>query len=357
MNRKIIHCDADCFFAAIEMRDDPSLRHLPMAVGGHSDRRGVISTCNYAAREYGVHSAMASAHALRLCPDLVIVPGNMDKYRDAAQVMRDIFHDYTDLVEPLSLDEAFLDVSACEQHHGSATLIAQEIRQRIFDSIQITVSAGVANCKFLAKIASDWRKPDGLFVVHPNEAAEFVKTLPVKKLNGVGKVTANKLHTLNIHTCGDILQWTLLELNQHFGSFGKRLYELARGIDTRPVKPNRIRKSLSVEHTYPNDLPNLLSCKNQLPDLLVELRRRVSKLDDKYRVSKAFVKVKFNDFSSTTLERVGTAARISDYQQMLEQALERSQLPVRLLGIGVRFFNIDADDAPTQLELFPNVPP
>ena len=344
--RKIIHCDADCFYAAIEMRDNPYLRGRPVAVGGSSERRGVISTCNYEARRYGVHSAMASGQALSLCPELILLPGNMEKYKVASATMRAIFQDYTDLVEPLSLDEAYLDVTDSKAHQGSATRIAEEIRQRIHDQLNITVSAGVAPSKFLAKIASDWKKPDGLFVIAPNQVEEFVRKLPVRKIHGVGRVTTEKMHTLGIQTCADLRRFGLERLNENFGSFGERLYQLSTGEDHRAVKPDRIRKSLSVEHTYPKDLVGAESCLQQLPDLLRQLHHRLSKLADDYDIKKAFVKVKFNDFHSTTLERDGTRDNIKDYQSLLTEALQRDSKPVRLLGIGVRF-----DTTPEQTEV------
>jgi len=352
MNRKIIHCDADCFFAAIEMRDDPSLKGRPMAVGGHSDRRGVISTCNYEAREFGIHSAMASATAMRLCPDLIIVPGNMEAYREASQSMREIFFDYTDLVEPLSLDEAFLDVTESTRCRSSATLMAEEIRQRIFEAINITVSAGVAPNKFLAKVASDWNKPNGLCVVPPSEVESFVRPLPVKMIYGVGKVTAEKLKRMGVETCADLRRFDQYELNERFGSFGQRLHNLCRGIDERPVSPSRRRKSLSVEHTYNEDLQSVDLCLAKLPDLFVELKSRLQRLDDGYQITKAFVKVKFNDFTSTTLERAGTGARLSDYRALLADAAQRQSLPVRLLGIGVRLLDLGGEERARQLDLF-----
>jgi DNA polymerase-4 len=190
--RKIIHCDCDCFYASVEMRDDPSLRGRPLAVGGRPDQRGVVATCNYEARRFGIHSAMATAQAIKLCPDLLVIPPDMEKYRIASRQIMEIYRDYTELVEPLSLDEAYLDVTESPHCKGSATLIAQEIRQRIFETVGITASAGVAPNKFVAKIASDWNKPDGLFLVRPEEVDAFVAALPVKKLYGVGKVTAAK---------------------------------------------------------------------------------------------------------------------------------------------------------------------
>lgn len=352
MNRKIIHIDADCFFAALEMRDDIRLRQGPIAVGGKQDRRGVIATCNYEARKFGVRSAMASSQAVRLCPDLIIVPGRMDVYRQASQQMREIFFDYADRVEPLSLDEAYLDVTDCQRCQGSATLIAEEIRQRIADQLNITVSAGVAPNKFIAKVASDWNKPDGLTVVAPDRVDEFVSRLPVSRIYGVGKVTANKMLNHGIETCADIRQKTQYELCEWFGSFGTRLYELSFGRDDRAVVSKRRRKSLSVEHTYAQDLPNISTCLEQLPSLFSQLQGRLEAMDDSYRVIKAFVKVKFNDFDSTTLERLGASARLSHYRELLAEAHERGQKPVRLLGLGVRFVELNADSNFFQLPLF-----
>lgn len=356
--RKIIHCDADCFFAAIEMRDDPSLRNRPIAVGGSVDRRGVISTCNYEARAYGVRSAMATATAHRLCPDLLVVPGRMERYKEAALQMRDIFYDYSDLVEPLSLDEAFIDVTGSNACKGSATLIAEEIRQRVFETVGITVSAGVAPNKFLAKIGSDWNKPNGICVIPPAKVEDFVQYLPVNKIYGVGKVTAEKMHRMGIQNCGDLRAYNIYELSDRFGSFGPRLYDLSRGIDQRPVKTSRNRKSLSVEHTYAADLPSVQGCLGQLPALFQQLTQRLQELTNssaasKYRVHKQFVKVKFNNFQSTTMECVTAGSpRIAVFKQLCSDSFQRGDgLPVRLLGLGVRFQDTGIDD-PQQLPLF-----
>jgi DNA polymerase-4 len=352
--RKIIHCDADCFFAAVEMRDDPSLAHRPIAVGGSSDRRGVISTCNYEARRYGVHSAMPSSTAKRLCPDLLILPTRMDAYREASAKMREIFYEYTELVEPLSLDEAFLDVSDAKIHRGSATLIAQEIRQRIKDEIGITVSAGIAPNKFLAKIASDWNKPNGQFVIPPDQVSPFVAQLPVKKIYGVGKAMANKLAELNIFTCSDIQKFSIFELTQRFGQMGSRLYHLSRGLDDRQVTPDRRRKSLSVENTFAHDLPTLHHCLREIPTLCQQLAIRLRRVDDDYKVVKLFVKIKFSDFSTTTIERSATAVSLMELQSLCEEAYGRKNLPVRLLGVGVRFIDLRENNSFSQLELFNN---
>lgn len=350
--KKIIHCDADCFFAAVEMRDDPSLRGRPIAVGGNSDSRGVISTCNYEARQFGVRSAMPSAQAKKRCPDLLILPHRMDAYREASMQMRRIFYDYTELVEPLSLDEAYLDVSDSAHFSGSATRIAEAIRQRVRDELHLTVSAGVAPNKFLAKIASDWKKPDGLFVITPVEVDEFVQGLPVSKIFGVGKATAARLSEQSINTCLDLRAYSVFELQQRFGQLGVRLFELSRGIDTREVIPSRRRKSLSVENTYAQDLPDLASCLRCLPELLMQLAGRLRRIDEDYVVVKVFVKIKFADFTSTTIERTETELVPELFTQLCTEAHARKNMPVRLLGVGVRFVDLRDDRGILQLDLF-----
>lgn len=349
--RKIIHIDCDCFFAAIEMRDDPRLRNRPLAVGGDPGKRGVIATCNYEARAFGVRSAMASAHARKLCPDLLIVPGRMSVYREVSAAIQALFHEYTPLVQPLSLDEAFLDVSDSSACRGSATLIAREIRQRVQDSQGITVSAGVAPNKFLAKIASDWNKPDGLKVILPEQVDEFMPALPVACLPGVGKVTAQRLHNLGLDTCAEVQQWRKQDLFREFGAFGERLWELARGMDDRPVVVDRVRQSVSVENTYELDLPDLQACLAALPPLLDKLALRLGRLESEYRISKPFVKLKFEDFTQTTLEQAGAPITPSGFQQLCTQAFARGNRPVRLIGVGVR---LDNDHSPLgeQLSLF-----
>ncbi|MFT3929334.1 MAG: DNA polymerase IV [Spongiibacteraceae bacterium] len=359
--RKIIHCDCDCFYAAVEMRDDPSLRMLPIAVGGRANQRGVIATCNYEARRFGVRSAMATGHALKLCPDLVLIPPSFEKYREASKQILAIYNDYTDLIEPLSLDEAYLDVTNAAQCQGSASLIAREIRSRIAKEVGITASAGIAPNKFIAKIASDWNKPNGQFVVTPDQVDEFVAQLPVDKLFGVGKVTAEKMKRLGAYTCADLRTWSPPKLQQQFGRFGERLYELCRGIDTREVNPSRERKSISVEETYPNDVPSLAACRQQLPHLLEKLRERIQRARAEHSANKLFLKIRFADFSRTTVECAGSIAhtaasaqsslstQVSRFEQLLETGFQRGKKPVRLLGVGVR---LAADRIESQLELF-----
>ena len=243
---------------------------------------------------------------------------------------------YTAVIPPLSLDEAFLDVSQSQACRGSATLMAQEIRRRAFASQGITVSAGVAPNKFLAKIASDWNKPDGLKVILPEEVEAFVKKLPIERLHGVGKVTAGRLKSLGIDVCGELLPWRKQDLAKEFGSFGERLWQLARGIDDRPVVVESKRQSVSVENTYDQDLPDLQACLNALPPLLEKLAQRLGRLEGEYRVSKPFVKLKFHDFTQTTLEQAGAPVTPEGYRDLCEQAFSRGGRAVRLIGVGVR---------------------
>ncbi|MDA8602598.1 DNA polymerase IV [Gammaproteobacteria bacterium] len=334
--RKIIHCDCDCFYASIEMRDNPALRGKPIAVGGSPERRGVVATCNYEAREFGIHSAMASATARRLCPDLIIIRTDMDKYRLASSQIHEIFQRYTDLIEPLSLDEAFLDVSDCDEFRGSATRIAEAIRNEVREVVGITISAGIAPNKFLAKIASDWNKPDGQFAVLPNDVDDFVAKLAVKKIHGVGKVTAAKMHRLNLRTCKDLQNFGADALTEHFGSFGERLFELSRGIDNRPVSTDRIRKSVSVENTFDTDLPDLDSSLEAMLRLLPKLELRLKRLDNHYSIKKQFVKLKFHDFVTTTVEMLSEDTNPENYRTLCEQGFARGERAVRLIGVGVR---------------------
>ncbi len=350
--RKIIHCDCDCFYASVEMRDDPALRGIPLAVGGASDRRGVIATCNYEARSYGVRSAMPSSHAKRLCPSLVVIPPNFDKYRAAAYKVREIFHRYTELVEPLSLDEAYLDVSDSPHFQGSATLIARAIRQVVSEEVGITISAGVAPNKFLAKVASDWEKPDGLTTITPDQVEDFVAALPVRRIHGVGPAMQKKLSQHGIERCGDILGWSKLDLAQTFGSMGEVLHRYARGEDNRPVANNRERKSLSVERTYAEDLPTRRACLNQLPTLLAKLEERLANLTRRGAITGHFVKLKSKDFETTTVDRqlLGGLAQ-NEFADMMEEAWTRYKKPVRLLGVGLRF-HTDRMSSDQQLRLF-----
>lgn len=318
------------------MRDNPALRGHPLAVGGRADQRGVIATCNYEARHFGVRSAMSTAQALQRCPELIVLPPAMEKYRAASRQILAIYRDYTDLVEPLSLDEAYLDVTETPHFDGSATLIAQDIRARIARTVGITASAGVAPNKFIAKIASDWNKPDGQFVIRPHQVDAFVAALPIEKLFGVGKVTATKLKKLGVATCADLRSWSLTELQLHFGKFGGNLHGLCRGIDLREVRPTRERKSISVEETYAQDLPDLDACRSQLPAVIGKLEERIRRANASQLIHKLFVKIRFADFRRTTVECVASALDHEQFGKLLETGFGRGLRPVRLLGAGIR---------------------
>ncbi len=354
MQRKIIHIDCDCFYAAVEMRDDPSLRDLPIAVGGLGGR-GVVTTCNYRARAFGVRSAMPGGEARRLCPDLVMVPLDMPRYREVSRQVMGIFRELTDLVEPLSLDEAFLDVSEVEAFQGSATLMARHIREQVRERIGITVSAGVAPNKFLAKIASDWDKPDGLFVVAPEQVDEFVKILPVDKLPGVGPVTAAKLHDRGLHLCSDLRAAGEPALVQQFGKQGYRLWHMAHGRDNRPVVVTRVAKSVSVERTFSRDLPGKEACRQVMAGLVDDLHLRLERKGGRKPLHKLFIKVRYSDFSTHTLERVrepgpGLKPGAGEFLPLLDELIADEHRPVRLLGVGVRFRE---DSSPVaQMRLF-----
>lgn len=335
--RKIIHIDMDCFYAAIEMRENPALANLPVAVGGSPAQRGVLCTCNYAARKFGLHSAMSSARALQLCPGLILLPVNMPLYKQVSQRIQAIFHEYTDLVEPLSLDEAYLDVSLSAGEHGSATQIAELIRQQIWQQEQLTASAGVSVNKFIAKVASSWHKPNGICVVPPDKVTEFVNQLPVNKLFGVGKVMAQKLERMDIKTCSDLQNYSQVELCHKFGKFGTTLYFQSQGIDRRGVDPNRQRKSLSVETTFNYDVIQPDELHKQLVSLLRELTERLDKLQKPAPIKTIFLKLKFKDFTATSAESSSQELNYQSFRHLLQICQQRNSQAIRLLGLGVIF--------------------
>jgi len=340
----------DCFFAAVEVRENPQFKGKPVAVGGKPNTRGVVAACNYEARKFGIHSAMPMSRAFKQCPQLITTPVHMDLYKAVSSTIHQIFQDYTDLIEPLSLDEAYLDVTESLQCEGSATLIAQEIRQRIFDLEQLTASAGIAPNKFLAKVGSDWNKPNGQKVITPDQVQVFVKNLPVTAISGVGKVTAKKMESFNLKTCGDLYELGLDKLQQYFGRFGNTLYDYSQGIDHRPVQNQRIRKSLSVEDTFAKDLPNLEACLVEVSQIYKELLQRLERAKQKQRLApKAlFVKLRFNDFETTTIQMPANEPNEIFYKQLLVDAWQRGQRPVRLIGLGLQF---SPPDFPEQLSL------
>lgn len=345
-SRTIIHIDMDCFYAAIEVRDHPELQGMPVAVGGTRDRRGVLTTCNYEAREFGVRSAMPTYVALQKCPNLTVLPVRFDVYRAESMRIREIFRRFTDLIEPLSLDEAYLDVSHIPQP-GAA--VAAEIRDRIQETTGLTASAGIGPNKLLAKIASDWNKPDGQFEVAPVQVEAFMKRLPVRKLWGVGQVSAEKLERLGIRTCADLQQLNRIELHRYFGKFGLELFDLCRGIDPRPVEAHRERKSLSTEETFVDDLRSLSECEERLAPLHEQLQTDLARMRSPRPIRKLFVKLKFTDFSKTTVECRSDEPRLEIFQELLGEGFRRRSLPVRLLGLGVRFAEPGEEDR--QLDL------
>lgn len=342
--RKIIHLDMDCFYAAIEMREYPWLANKPLAVGGEG-RRSVITTCNYEARKFGVRSGMPGFMARERCPQLLFLPVRMDLYSAESERLRALFHDYTPLVEPLSLDEAYLDVTHLNRF---AWDIAKELRMRIQEITGLTASAGIASNKMLAKIASDWRKPNGQFAIQPHQVEKFMKALPVRKIFGIGPKSASILDSFDMKTCADLQRLSRLEMNEHFGKWGEDLFRLCRGEDKREVIPNRLRKSLGNEKTFSKNLLSLEECNIAIMELASEMLTQWRYEASERRVRKAFVKIKFADFSKTTKECLCAEPDISIYCSLLAEGYQRKNLPIRLLGTGVRF----ADSENFQQELF-----
>ncbi len=343
--KKIIHVDMDSFFASVELLDRPDLIDKPVAIGGTPKERGVLCTANYVARTFGVRSAMSSAKALKICPELVLIPPNFEKYERESAAILEIFSRFTDKIEPLSLDEAFLDVTSAKDGNQSAVLIAEKIRELIKKERNLTASAGVSINKLLAKIASDQNKPDGMCVILPHQISEFVKKLPCRKLFGVGEVTEKKLLSMGIKTCGDLQKIPLLHLRKYFGNFGSDLYYLSRGIDDREVIVSDERKSIAIEHTYPTDLATLNECIEKIPEIYNEWMHRFENLDGKYKIKTIFAKVKFSNFKHTTMERSTNLRNPapSDFIPLLTGAFLREELPVRLLGIGAKIVPQEED--------------
>lgn len=337
--QKIIHIDMDCFYAAVEIRENPALAGKPVAVGGRAEQRGVLTTCNYHARQFGLHSAMPTAQALKRCPDLVLLPVNMLLYKRVSAEIHQIFKRYTDIIEPLSLDEAYLDVSECTQCRGSATWIAQSIRQAIWQELKLTASAGVAPLKFLAKIASDYHKPNGQFVISPEEVTAFINTLPLKKIPGVGAVTHEKLKQLGLVTCFDLQQAEKRMIFQQFGKFGQRLWDFAHGIDRRSVEVNRPRKSLAVENTLLKEIEGFPEAEAVVAELFAKLVFRVQRnWNEVESLKKIGIKLKFDDFSQTTLERTTSGLMLPNFYELLQQIWQRKQgRKIRLIGLMVHF--------------------
>lgn len=349
--KKIIHIDMDAFFAAVEMRDNPALRDVPMAVGGSSDRRGVLSTANYAARKFGVRSAMPTATAMRLCPQLVLVRGNYKKYSEASDIVFNIFHEYTDLVQGLSIDEAYLDVTECDLFQNSATWIAEDIRKKIYERTGgLTASAGIAPNKLLAKLASDYNKPNGQFTVAPWMVDDFIKTVPVERIHGIGKVTAKYLHGLGIKTCLDMQKYGRSDLIHLMGKFGDSLYDYCRGQDDREVETEWERKSLSTETTFGKDLDSFDEMKTHIVALAAEVKESLEDYQDRV-IKSLHVKIKYHDFKQTTIERQLPLDEDS-FCLLFEERWTQDPRPVRLLGVGVKFYDeVTQEEEEVQLDL------
>ena len=335
--RKIIHIDMDAFYASVEQRDHPELRGKAIAVG-HSEERGVVAAASYEARKYGVRSAMSSLKAKQLCPHLIFVPGRMSVYKEVSAQIHAIFPDYTDLIEPLSLDEAFLDVTHNKKNIPLAVDIAKEIKLRIHEELNLVASAGISYNKFLAKVASDYRKPDGLCTIHPDQAQEFIDRLPIEAFWGVGKVTAKKMHTLGIHRGKELRQCTLEMLTRIFGKAGHIYYNFARGIDLRPVEAERIRKSVGCEHTLDKDITSQSSVIIELYHVATELVERLKR--NGFSGNTLTLKIKFYDFKQITrsLTQEKELNRLEDILPLAKQLLKEVDYairPIRLIGLTV----------------------
>jgi DNA polymerase-4 len=351
--RKIIHVDMDAFYASVEQRDNPALRGKPVAVGG-SRERGVVAAASYEARTYGVHSAMPSMRAYRLCPELIFVPPCFDHYRDISQQIRDILFQYTDLVEPLSLDEAYLDVTANKQGNPSATQVAQAIRAQIWEETRLTASAGVSFNKFLAKIASDLNKPNGWRVIAPHEAEAFLAQLTIERFHGIGAKTAQKMKCLGIHTGADLKIWSEADLARHFGKVGRHFYRIARAIDERPVEPDRERKSVGIETTFRHDLSDEAEMLAALRPLTEKVCERLAHLQTSAMT--VTLKIKYLDFVQATRSKTASHYQrdMTEIFPVVEYLLRYPTWPlrpVRLLGVYLSNLDHDCRDLPYQLPL------
>ncbi len=351
--RKIVHLDMDCFYAAVEMRDDPALRGIPLAVAWDGPR-GVVLTANYEARAYGVRSALSTRSALRLCPALRLVPPRMEAYRAVSSEIHEVFRRYTDLVEPLSLDEAYLDVTEPKQGPPSGTRVAEYLRREILEHTGLTASAGVSYNKFLAKLASGMNKPDGLTVILPERAADLLGTLPVEAFHGVGPATARRLHAEGVYTGADMREQSLAWLRENFGRVGEHFYEIVRGVDERPVVADRAYKSVSTETTFVSDVRDVAHLREALPELAAQVEVRLLKAGLQART--VVVKLKYEDFRLITRRRtlpfaVRTAESLCHEADVLLSSLTLTA-GVRLLGVGAEGLSPAAEAEP-QVWLFP----
>jgi len=338
--KKIIHVDMDCFYASVELRDKPHLKFKPVAVAGSSQSRGVITTCNYIARKSGIKSAMPSIKAKKLCPNLIFLPVNMEKYKTVSNEIYQVYKCYTKIIEPVSLDEAYLDVTNSKYCNGDPEEMARQIRKKILDDFKITASAGISCNKFLSKVASDWNKPNGQFAVPDSEIDEFVLNIPLKKIPGVGEKTLLILNKNSIKTCEDIQNTKEIDLINMLGKYGTTLHNLCRGIDDRIVEVNKISKSLSVEDTYESDISDIEECIEKLNILYLELISRLNKPQYLNRpIKSCFIKIKYNDFKTTTSQMSCAEVHYEIFEKLLKKNNSSIQKPIRLLGVGVQFNN------------------
>ena len=346
--RKILHIDMDAFYASVEQRDNSQLRGRPVVVGGRPESRGVVAACSYEARKFGIHSAMPSSRAAKLCPDVVFLPPRFDAYREASVKIHEVFQQYTQMIEPLSLDEAYLDVTEYALEKGSATLVAQEIKAQIKEKVKLTASAGVSYNKFLAKIASDMDKPDGLYLIRPEAAESFIEQLEIRKFFGIGKVTEKKMQSLGIFVGADLKRLSKIQLQTQFGKSGNYYYNIARGIDERPVRAHRVRKSLGNETTFENNVTD----KKEIWQTLQRLSTKLAEMTKKRNlVARTLtLKVRYADFKLITRSKTPEQPMqsLEDILKTLPELLQKTEVghrPIRLIGVTFANFRDNAGTA------------
>ena len=338
--RKIIHIDMDCFFAAVEIKDKPGLKNKPVAVAGSATERGVVTTCNYIARKFGVKSAMPSITAKKLCPNIIFLPVDIEKYKNISMKIQQIYKCYTKIIEPISLDEAYLDVTNSKYCNGNPEEMAYQMREKILDDFEITASAGISSNKFLSKIASDWNKPNGQFSIKDKDIEQFVLTIPIRKVPGIGEKTEKILLSKGLKNCCDLQKIKEKELVEILGKYGSNLYLLCRGIDSRQVESNKISKSFSVEDTYIKDLETLEECVNEMKIIFDKLKDRLKKSGDKDRpIKSCFIKVKYNDFKLVSSQKSCDKLYYDIFYDLLLKIYKTNTKPIRLLGAGIQFNN------------------
>ena len=340
----------DSFFASLEIKDKPHLTNKPVAVGGKASQRGVLTTCNYVARKYGIHAAMPTKKALELCNDLVVLPVDIEKYRKVSRDIFKIFKCYSKKVEPVSIDEAYLDVTASNYCRGDPEEMAKEIRQCIHQDFGITASAGISSNKLIAKICSNWRKPNGQFSIDDSEIATFIKNVNLKNIPGIGKVNFKKCTSLRMETCKDMYRLSRDELINIFGSYGKMLFDLIRGIDNREIETNKIRKSISVEDTFIDDLVDINSCQNHIKILYKKLINRCKASSIRSSdVKEIFIKIKFNNFETITRQKRCSNINLNQFYDLFDKNIIEMRKPIRLLGTG---FNLKIQGDSPQYDIF-----